>query len=143
LQLSTRITVFMWLLLQNKLFTIDNLAKRGWMLPNICYICRNEQKMTQYLFQNCEFTRTVRDMILAEFSDVINITLDLTQGRYEQLITQKQDKNCKMLHITICFQLWKECCNIIFRETQATKEQIRDEIKLQYAQWFSTEIDWA
>jgi zinc-binding in reverse transcriptase len=29
LQLPIKITVFMWLLLQNKLFTIDNLAKRG------------------------------------------------------------------------------------------------------------------
>jgi hypothetical protein len=73
-------------------------------------------------------------MVLGEFSVVIYIPSNLTQGRYEQLITQKQDKNCKRLHITICFQLWKERCNRIFRGTQATEEQIRDEIKLQYAQ---------
>jgi hypothetical protein len=54
------------------------------MLPNIYYLCRNEQEMAHHLLQNCTFTQAVREMVVAEFSTAIKIPPTFTQGRYEE-----------------------------------------------------------
>jgi hypothetical protein len=54
------------------------------MLPNIYYLCRNEQEMAHHIFQNCTFTQVVREMVVAEFSVAIKIPPTFTQGRYEE-----------------------------------------------------------
>jgi zinc-binding in reverse transcriptase len=116
IKMPRRIEVFAWLLLQNKLFTIDNLIKRGWLLPNICYLCRRQQETAQHLFINREYTQRVINMTISDFSASIGISQPLIDGNYEAVLLQGHDKKCKRLQMTICFVIWKEKCSRIFRE---------------------------
>jgi zinc-binding in reverse transcriptase len=116
IKMPRRIEVFAWLLLQNKIFTIDNLIKRGWMLPNMCYLCRRQQETAQHLFTNCEYTQRVRNMAISDFSASIGISQTLIDGNYEEVLLQGHDKKCKRLQMTIYFVIWKEKCSRIFRE---------------------------
>jgi zinc-binding in reverse transcriptase len=40
LNLSTIVAIFEWLLLKNKLFTVDNLIRRSWSIVNMCHLSR-------------------------------------------------------------------------------------------------------
>lgn len=34
-----RVMVFTWLMLQDRVLTVDNLMRRGWSMVNMCYMC--------------------------------------------------------------------------------------------------------
>lgn len=53
----------MWLALQNKLKTWENLTKRGWSGPSICALCHNDAESSQHLFVNCSFTQKIWDFV--------------------------------------------------------------------------------
>jgi zinc-binding in reverse transcriptase len=39
LKLPPRVLLFTWLRLKNSILTTDNLRKRGWQIPSLCYMC--------------------------------------------------------------------------------------------------------
>lgn len=65
LHLAPKIKLFTWLLIENKLNTWDILQRKGWVGPNICQLCHNEETST-HLFIKCSFTRQVWDIITLE-----------------------------------------------------------------------------
>ena len=56
LKLPTRVQIFIWLMANNKILTVDNLMKRGFQFPSICYMCRNAAEMVQHLFKDWIYT---------------------------------------------------------------------------------------
>jgi zinc-binding in reverse transcriptase len=58
-----RVQVFMWLMLCNKLLTIDNLIARGWVITSICYLCRQHQESAMHIFTECVYARQLRAYI--------------------------------------------------------------------------------
>jgi zinc-binding in reverse transcriptase len=58
-----RVQVFMWLMLRNKLLTIDNLIARDWVITSICYLCRQHQESAKHIFTECLCARQQRAYI--------------------------------------------------------------------------------
>lgn len=50
---------FIWLVLQDKLKTWDNLCKRGWIGPSCCVLCKNAAETRQHIFVQCSFSRKI------------------------------------------------------------------------------------
>jgi zinc-binding in reverse transcriptase len=48
-----RVVIFSWLLLNNRLLSTNNLIKRGWILPSMCYLCRQHQESASHIFTQC------------------------------------------------------------------------------------------
>ena len=59
LGLTPKINIFFWLLLQDKILTLDNLAKRGQILPNRCSLSRQDLEFVNHLFIHCPFSYKV------------------------------------------------------------------------------------
>lgn len=59
LKVSPRIKVFGWLVLSNRLLTIDNLNKRGWPLVNRCVLCKNQSESVKHMLDECNYSRPV------------------------------------------------------------------------------------
>jgi hypothetical protein len=49
-----RFKVFAWIMIQNKILTIDNLKKKGMILVNKCVMCKRENETVKHLFSRCE-----------------------------------------------------------------------------------------
>ncbi len=49
-----KITLFLWLLLRNKLVTWKNLRGRGLIGPSICVMCCKEEETSKHLLYECE-----------------------------------------------------------------------------------------
>ena len=50
---------FLWLLVQNKCLTLENLHKRGFHRPSICFLCSKYEECTSHLFFYCPYSREI------------------------------------------------------------------------------------
>ena len=68
LGLTPKINIFFWVMLQNRILTVDNLIKRGQKIPNRCILCKNHCESVDHLFLHCDFTRQVCGLFFYLFS---------------------------------------------------------------------------
>ncbi|CAL1389140.1 unnamed protein product [Linum trigynum] len=62
----------MWIVLHNRILTIDNLMKRGWTMVNRCNLCCRENESVFHLLVDCDF---VNERILMNGSLFASSTL--------------------------------------------------------------------
>jgi zinc-binding in reverse transcriptase len=60
IKVPPRVEVFLWLQLRRKLLTIENMRNRGWIIPSICYLCRQCEENVTHIFTDCEYTKHLR-----------------------------------------------------------------------------------
>ena len=56
---TPKINIFFWLLLQDKILTLENLANKGQIIPNRCSLCKHDLEMVNHLFIHCPFSSKV------------------------------------------------------------------------------------
>ena len=39
-----RVAIFLWIMMQNKILTVENLRKRGWAMPSRCSLCKKSDE---------------------------------------------------------------------------------------------------
>jgi zinc-binding in reverse transcriptase len=74
---------------QNKLMTTDNLIKRGWTIPSICHLCRNQKETAQHLFSQCEYTIQAKQMIMQYYGHTITFTATFRQGEMQEMMQEQ------------------------------------------------------
>ena len=50
-----------------KILTLDRLQKRGWQLPNCCFLCGCEEETVNHIFLHCIVVRVLWEIIFALF----------------------------------------------------------------------------
>ena len=59
-----KVKFFAWLALQDRIWTVDRLERRGWPNCGLCPLCKREQETGAHLFFKCRYTiRLWRDII--------------------------------------------------------------------------------
>ena len=48
-----RVGFFAWEAVWEKILTQGQLKKRGWSLPNKCYLCKGEEESTNHILLHC------------------------------------------------------------------------------------------
>jgi hypothetical protein len=84
-------------------------------MSNICHFCRKEVETAQHMFQQCDYTRQVIQMIIHQVRQ-ISFTLDFQQGQYDAVMLEVGNESQKRLQATLQFVVWRENCTRIFRE---------------------------
>lgn len=59
-----RSSFFAWLALQDRIWTSDRLAKRGWVNRGLCPLCKREQETGAHLFFRCRYTIRLWKLII-------------------------------------------------------------------------------
>lgn len=121
-----RMQVFSWLMMQNKVLTIDNLMKRGWTMVNRCIMCRNQLESVIHLFEEC----TVTIEIYRKLALTMGMKLPTRHAR-KALITNEINKEERSLLLIAQFVVWRERCSRIFTDksiqTETLIQQVRDQ----------------
>ena len=55
--------IVFWILLQNKILSLDNLKKRVVFIANRCVLCKNDVESVDHIMLHCSFTKKVWDKI--------------------------------------------------------------------------------
>lgn len=58
-QLPLKFKLFIWLMLEHKILTWENLVKRGMFGPSRCVLCGNNEENVRHLFVDCSFTKDI------------------------------------------------------------------------------------
>ena len=62
-----RISLFAWEATWVKILTLDQLKKRGWRIPNRCYLCKEEKETCDHILIHCLKARLLWNLIFALF----------------------------------------------------------------------------
>ncbi|RVW81724.1 LINE-1 retrotransposable element ORF2 protein [Vitis vinifera] len=60
----TKIMFFAWEATWGKILTLDRLQKRGWQLPNRCFLCACEAESVNHILIHCTVARVLWDLVL-------------------------------------------------------------------------------
>jgi hypothetical protein len=58
-KIQQKINLFLWLVVNNKILTWNNLQLRGWKGPGRCQLCKKDCEDSAHLFILCPFTKLI------------------------------------------------------------------------------------
>ncbi|XP_078150204.1 uncharacterized protein LOC144545511 [Carex rostrata] len=123
-----RMRVFGWLMILNRLLTIDNLVRRGWSLVNRCVLCKNCEETVSHLFNECTLSIHVYGLVVNLLGIARNEIQDVELRT--EAITDKGSRTSKIRSILLVsqFVIWKERCSRIFRDETKQANILAEEI---------------
>lgn len=66
-QIQLKVSIFVWKLWWNKAQTIDNLIRRGMIIPNWCCLCISAGESADHIFLYCLWVYSLWSYFLAKF----------------------------------------------------------------------------
>ena len=130
-KIPPRIKVFAWLTYYDRILTTDNLAKRGWHLPGMCYLCRNASESVIHLFSECSF--------MLEFYSLVEQRIGKNKHNWRGILQKEEahrwivkkggPKEDKELIVLAMFVGWRERCTRVFRDLTKTQMILLHEVQ--------------
>lgn len=116
IKVPPQVQFFAWLMLRNSILTTDNLIKRGWQIPNICHICKEQAESVHHLFSECKEIKWIREYIHDEVASRRSLCIPYKVGEFYLMLDIKEPTYWRSLEVTTCFVVWRERCARIFRD---------------------------
>lgn len=113
LKIEPKVRFFIWLLLQNRLWTSDRLSARGWPNNSVCPLCDQELECTSHLFLTCPFAKEVWMRTARTFQPASRAALSKVS------IVGWWSKLCRMDKTSAAYtvwHIWKERNGRIFQQ---------------------------
>ena len=66
-RVPTKVVFFAWEAMWGKVLTLDRLQKRGWQLPNRCYLCSCEEETVNHILLQCRVVRVLWEIVFVLF----------------------------------------------------------------------------
>jgi hypothetical protein len=121
-QAEPKCRIFAWILLQHKILTADNLAKRRWPHDPMCQLCNAAPETPAHLCLHCPFTQNVWMLLI---SHIGRSDLQLSSShairswwrRMRRSFDKKQKAKFDGLLLYFWWNIWKERNRRIFQRT--------------------------
>lgn len=122
-----RMQVFSWLMMLNKILTIDNLMKRGWAMVNRCTMCKKKSETVIHLFEQCTVTNEIYQQL------ALDMRMKLpTRHATKALINDELNKEEKSLLLIAQFVVWRERSSRISTDKSTDNETLIQQIREQW-----------
>ena len=136
--------MFSWLAIQNRMWTADRLATRGWPHNSSCVLCRATQETGIHLFADCRFAKRIWDAI-GSWARVEG--LKPTAGQHFHSVEDwwtmlarlpsNDAKGLRSLIMLVIWEIWLEHNARIFRHKEAPCPMVISRIKDQASNWMA------
>jgi hypothetical protein len=136
---------FIWLVLQNRVWTADRLQQRGWQNQYFCPFCIRSLETVSHLFLECPVSHQVwlairRWAALPRFAAYRRMQRRSVQDWFYALagdVSSVKIRGSKLLAILVCWPLWCKRNARIFNGKEKGIPRLITEIKDEAALWFS------
>jgi hypothetical protein len=91
-KLPLKVKVFIWLLLEERILTWDNLTKRGFQGRSICVLCKEREENVLHLFGKCRFIINIWHIISKE----LKLVNKWQRGQFENNLLNWTKKKGKL-----------------------------------------------
>jgi hypothetical protein len=133
-KIEGNIQFFLWLLVQNRLWTADRLEVRGWPHQDKCSLCDQTIESAQHLFLGCPYAKEIWQHLKATHSvagDIACRSTSLT-GWWKKTMRFRKNKNRRdqaRIAIYGMWHLWKERNRRIFENSSCTSSALSFQIR--------------
>ena len=117
-KVPTKAAFFAWEAAWGKILTLDRLQKRGWQLPNRCFLCGCEEENVNHILLRCIVVRALWEIVLAlvgvqwVFPELVKEALFSWRGSF---VGKKRKKIWNSIPLCIFWTVWKERNRLAFR----------------------------
>jgi hypothetical protein len=121
---------FAWLVTQNRVWTADRLAKRGWPNCGLCPLCKQCVESVNHLFIHCRFTKRLWALVVSwlGISGVdTSLWVRLSMKAWWNGMAARGAPNRKAmstLTLRITWEIWCERNTRVFRNKQAPAQVV-------------------
>jgi hypothetical protein len=117
--LPLKLKLFIWLAANDKILTWDILLHRGWMGPNMCFLCHNNSETISHIFLDCPFTKSIWHKIFL----VLNLKKMWTGTNLHDFLENwsLQDFTLPHLPVIVCWFVWLTRNRAIFENLTTPK----------------------
>ena len=111
-----------------KVLTLDRLQKRGWQLPNRCFLCGCEEETVNHIILHCIVVRVLWEIALVLFGiqwvfpETVKEVLSSWRGPF---VGKKKKKIWKSISLCIFWTVWKERNRLTFRGGYLTIQKLK------------------
>ncbi|XP_078179612.1 uncharacterized protein LOC144573737 [Carex rostrata] len=131
LKVPPRVKVFGWLMLRNRLLTIDNLHQRGLTIPNRCVLCKSNLETIHHLFNACPYSLALFNKLEMGKPSMIAGKSTFSASRTASILSTRASKEYKTTTLIAQFIIWRERCARTFGEVNKDITELMQEIDMQ------------
>jgi hypothetical protein len=113
-QVPLKIKLFIWLMLEQRILTWENLVKRGFLGPSRCVLCGKDEETVLHLFVECNFTKDIWTLVLKD----LKLKNYWVGGQIVECLKNWNRKEViwKEIPCYICWEVWKQRNLVIFED---------------------------
>eukprot|EP00253_Pinus_taeda_P034383 PITA_34383 len=123
-----KISTFLWLLSHNRILTWDNLRKRKFEGPSICFNCKMEEETTVHLMQLCPLSRQMWEKVTfrcqKEGREIGNVNNTLRNWPQHPFQSRILNSLWQIIPGIVMWNLWKERNRRIFKDHSMDVQQV-------------------
>ena len=134
--------IFAWLIIQNRVWTADRLAKRGWPNCGRCKLCNQGQESADHLLFKCRFTTrvwvAVKDWLVLQDVDPYSWqNFHSVKEWWSEAIHKSGQSRKAMISLAMlmAWEIWKERNARVFRNTASTANMVITKIREEAVLW--------
>lgn len=135
---------FVWLITQNRVWTSDRLARRGWPHSPSCPLCLRVGESAHHLLSECRYTRRIWQLAaewvaLPELNPNEWRPSDSAQIWWLNIATMAgvPKKAVRSLAMLIIWEVWKEQNNRVFNRQETSAIMLMEKIKTEIGTWIT------
>ena len=123
-----KVCFFAWEASWGKALTLDQIQKRGWALPNRCYLCHSNEESIDHLLLHCVKTRALWEVffslfgVLWVFPSSVKETLLSWNGFF---VGKKRKKVWRVGPLCIFWTVWKVRNRIAFEDDVLSIQRLK------------------
>ena len=124
--------IIMWLMMNQKLSTVDRLVRWGLEVDKTCVLCKKADETNEHLFLQCQFARKLWESLMRMLKHRGSVPMAWDQ--FQQWCVQhgKGKRSAAQMFKTVItegiYGLWIERNNRIFEKKSSKEESIAKEI---------------
>ncbi|RVW21264.1 hypothetical protein CK203_108104 [Vitis vinifera] len=113
----SKLAFFAWEATWGRILTIDRLQKRGWQIPNQCYLCGSDEENVNHLLIHCTVASVLWGMVLSlfgaqwVFSETVKEVIISWKGSF---VGKKRKRIWRSIPLFIFWTVWKERNRLAF-----------------------------
>ena len=139
--MASRIGFFVWEATWARIVTLDQLKRKGWRIPNRCFLCQTCEESIDHLLLHCEKTREVWMLLLFLFgvSWVFPFSVKETLlGWRGSFVGKKRKVAWQVGSLCLFWVIWKARNKIDFEDSVLSIQRLK--ASFMYLLWSETKL---
>ena len=135
---------FAWEASWNRVLAIDPLKRRGWNMPNRCFLCKDEEETYNHLFLLCNKASLLWNMIFSLFDVqwVMHFTVrGNLLGWNDAFVGKRRVKAWRAAPLCLLWTLWKERKGRAFNGVEQVDQTIKFSFLYNFVNWARVYIE--